>query len=88
MDWKERAIDLVFDYVKERINKIDKVEFKREDVFIVWLCKTLQNAKCLLSTTLPDGMYYEVTFDGDKKKIYFDVYEKFQNVQYDWDETE
>lgn len=86
MEWKERAIDLVFNYTKEHIDKTDKVEFNKENVFIVWFCKTLQNAKCLLSTTLPDGMYYEVTFDGDKKKIYLDAYKKFQNVQHEWDD--
>lgn len=86
MEWKERAIDLVFNYTKEHIDKTDKVEFNKENVFIVWFCKTLQNAKCLLSTTLHDGMYYEVTLDGDKKKIYLDAYKKFQNVQHEWDD--
>ena len=27
------------------------VEFDFDDVFIVWSCKTLQNYKCLVSTT-------------------------------------
>ena len=49
------------------------------DVFVVWNCKTLQNNKALLSTTLFDGMYYEVTYNGDKNEIYFDAYKKFEN---------
>ena len=28
------------------------------DVYVVWNCKTLQNNKALLATTVPDGMYY------------------------------
>lgn len=35
---------------------------------MVWCCKILQNNKALLSTTLFDGMYYECTYNGNKKK--------------------
>lgn len=52
------------------------------DVFVVWFCKTLQNWKALVSTTLPDGMYYEVTYNGDKKETYVDAYRKWQNVRF------
>lgn len=51
-----------------------------KDVFIVWMCKTLQNHKALLSTTVPDGMYYEVTYNGDKGELYLDAYKKWENV--------
>lgn len=44
--------------------------------FKVWSCKTLQNNKALLSTTVTDGMYYELTYNGDKKELYFDAYKK------------
>ena len=27
-----------------------------------------------------DGMYYEITFNGDKQEFYLDAYKKFQNV--------
>lgn len=50
-----------------------------DNVFIVWFCKTLQNWKALVSTTIPDGMYYEVTYNGDKKEVYLDAYKKFEN---------
>lgn len=49
------------------------------DVYAVWVCKTLQNNKALLSTTLLDGMYFEVTYNGDKKELYFDAYHKLEN---------
>ena len=49
------------------------------DVYVVRVCKTLQNNKALLSTTLPDGMYFEVTYNGDKKELYFDAYHKLEN---------
>ena len=46
---------------------------------MVWSCKTLQNSKALLSTTISDGMYYELTYNGDKKELYLDAYKKFEN---------
>lgn len=50
------------------------------DVYTVWACKTLQNNKAMLSTTLSDGMYFEVTYNGDKKELYLDAYKKEKNV--------
>ena len=50
-------------------------------VFVVWYCKTLQNHKALLSTPVSDGMYYEITYNGDKNELYFDAYKKWKNVK-------
>lgn len=71
---------VVCEYANEHIDKTDGVKITEENVFIVWSCKTLQNNKALASTTLPDGMYYELTYNGDKDELYFDAYKKFQNV--------
>lgn len=69
--------DLVKKYATEHLDKSDKIpEF---DVFVAWNVKVLQNNKALLSTTLFDGMYYEITYNGDKKEFYFDAYKKFEN---------
>lgn len=45
----------------------------------MWFSKTLQNFKALVSTTVSDGMYYEVTYNGDKKELYLDAYKKWEN---------
>lgn len=51
------------------------------NVFIVWSCKTLQNYKCLASTTVSgDGIYAEYTYNGDKQELYEDVYKKLTNT--------
>ena len=67
----------VKDYTIEHFEKTEEVP--PFNVFVVWFCKTLQNAKALLSTTVSDGMYYEVTFNGDKQELYLDAYKKFEN---------
>lgn len=73
----EKCKELVKEYATEHLDKSDKIpEF---NIYVVWSCKTLQNSKALLSTNLLDGMYYELTYNGDKKEIYFDAYKKFEN---------
>ena len=74
----EKAIQLVLNYVAEHLDKSDpNPDF---DMYIVWKCKVLQNRKYLISTSLFDGMYYELTYNGDKREWYLDAYKKFQNV--------
>lgn len=83
MDYQKIARKIVLDYANEHIDKTDNVQITLDNVFIVWFCKTLQNWKALVSTTLPDGMYYEVTYNGDKKEAYLDAYKKFENRKID-----
>jgi hypothetical protein len=51
-----------------------------DDTYVVWFCKTLQNWKALVSTTLRDDMYYEVTYNGDRRETYLDAYKKIHNL--------
>lgn len=76
-----KAKELVAEYTNKHtdISDGDSRLIVPEDVYVVWSVKVLQNSKALLSTPLPDGMYYEVTLDGDRDAIYFDAYKKFHN---------
>lgn len=76
-EFLSKAASLVTEYTDEHLDKSD--EKPEYSVFVVWYCKTLQNFKALLSTTLFDGMYYEVTYNGDKNEMYLDAYKKFEN---------
>ena len=75
----KKAKNIVVDYFNENIDKTDKVKITEDQVFIVWFSKTLQNWKALVSTTISDGMYYEITYNGDKKEAYLDAYKKWEN---------
>lgn len=70
---------IVVNYFNNRSDKSDEFTITEDDVYIVWSCKTLQNNKALVSTTVSDGMYYEITHNGDKKETYVDAYKKWQN---------
>ncbi|MBQ2428878.1 MAG: hypothetical protein II264_10365 [Ruminococcus sp.] len=71
--------ETIRDYANKHLDKTDKTEITTDDVYIVWFCKTLQNWKALVSTTLSDGMYYELTHNGDKNETYVDAYKKWEN---------
>ena len=77
----KKAKQLVVNYYNSRVEVTDDFEISEENVFIVWFCKTLQNWKALVSTTVSDGMYYEVTYNGDKQETYLDAYKKWENVR-------
>lgn len=76
----DRVKQLVVDYFNKHVDVTDGKKLTVEDVFIVWFSKTLQNWKALVSTTVSDGMYYEITHNGDKNETYIDVYKKWDNV--------
>lgn len=70
---------VVCEYANAHLDVSDAIQITDDDVYIVWQCKTLQNNKALASTRLMDGMYYELTYDGDKKRCYVDAYKKWEN---------
>jgi hypothetical protein len=81
--FQEKARKIVYEYVLEHLDKTDKhVTFGIDEVYVVMWSKVLQNWKALVSTTLPDGMYYEVTWNGDMNCAYLDAYKKFDNRTY------
>lgn len=72
--------NLVIDYFNNKAEKTDNKKINIKDVYVVWMCKTLKNSKALLSTNVSDGMYYEITYNGDEDEIYFDAYKKWENI--------
>lgn len=86
MDTKEfiqLCKDIIVDYANNHLDYTDKNKIDTDDVYVVWYSKTLQNSKALLSTTLPDGMYYELTLNGSMAEVYMDAYKKWENRKVD-----
>lgn len=79
-NFQEGCKQAVVNYVNNRLDKSDEVLINKDDVYVVWYAKTLGNAKALLSTNLSDGMYYELTYNGNTGDLYFDAYKKWENV--------
>lgn len=73
----ELCKEVVKEYIERHIDATDVIP--PFNIYIVWYCKTLQNWKALVSTTLIDGMYYEITLNGVKNELYLDAYKKFSN---------
>lgn len=79
----DRFLDLVketvVNYFNSHVDPTDNNFITKDDVYIVWSTKVLQNNKALASTNVSDGMYYELTYNGDKGELYLDAYKKWEN---------
>ena len=90
----DKFVDICKDLVVDYVNKSGYVahnghipHISKCNVFVVWLCKVLQNNKALLSTTIDgDTRYYEITYNGDKREAYLDAYDKLDNICIDMEE--
>lgn len=79
VEFTQKCKEIVRDYANKHIDVTDGVKITADEVYVVWQVKALQNWKALLSTTLPDGMYYELTYNGNTNEVYVDAYKKFEN---------
>lgn len=80
----DKACRLVFNHIQQKLAEHDEtISLDPSCVYIVWFSKTLQNWKALVTTTYPESMYYEVTYDGNRKRAYIDIYQRIQNVSVD-----
>ena len=76
-EFLEKAKELVRNYTIEHMDKTNEV--RDFEISEVWHCYILGHQKALIATKLPDGMYYEVTYNSAKNEIYLDAYKKFEN---------
>lgn len=80
-DLTTKARAVVLEYVNSRIHRSDGDKLiGLEDVYIVSFKFIMGYWKALVSTTIPDLMYYEVTHDRSADAIYIDAYRKIDSV--------
>lgn len=75
-DFHDRIIQarmMVLEAVNEYLGPADQIVL--DDVYVVTYTYTLSNWKAMVSTTIPDDRYYEVTHRADGE-TYLDVYIK------------
>ena len=80
-EYQDKARKIVVDYFNSHVDKTNNINIGTEDTYVVWFCKTVDNWKALVSTDIPDGLYYEVTYDGHRMKTYVDVYKKWEHYE-------
>lgn len=77
-DFPNYARRVVYRQIEENLEKTDgPINFS---VYVVWFTYILGNWKAMVSSSLPDGRYYEVTFNDRTNEVYVDTYVKIQNT--------
>lgn len=62
--------------LKEKYNE----DYTIDELHLVWFTKTLQNFKCVIIDLKDNQRYYECSYNGTKKQLYVDIYEKKHNT--------
>lgn len=73
------ATEVIYDYYGDKYKNDDSFDWSLFETHIVWACKTLQNNKAIIATSV-DKHLFEVTYNGNAKEIYIDVYDKLDNI--------
>lgn len=71
------ARQVVLDIVRQQLDPTDEVKLGIDDVYEVTHSYIIGNQKAMISTTLPDGKYYEVTYNAYTHEMYVDCYVKY-----------
>lgn len=79
IDYQLEAKMHVVNFFNNNSEKTDTYVLSIDKVYVTWFSKVLQNWKAMVSTDVPDGMYYEITHNGDKGETYIDAYKKHKN---------
>ena len=75
----ELAKNAILYVASQTFDATDNIELTTKDIYFVTCTYILGNIKGMFSTSLPDGKYYEVTYNTEKNEIYVDQYTKTRN---------
>lgn len=78
LTYEDQATRLVYWYVRDHLDPSDEKydTFNLDEVYVVSFSYVLGNWRAMVSTTLPDGMYYEVTYIRELGTAYVDAYKR------------
>lgn len=72
----KKVLAYYYNELAELLPHEPKDEITVEEIYVVWFCKIIQNWKALVGTDRDDGMYYEITYNGNKKEFYVHSYHR------------
>lgn len=80
-DFRKIAKRAISRYINGNLSPLDRLSIISEnDVIVVWECKILQNNKAMFIAKKNPNVYFEFSWNGDKKEGYLDVYHKCRNL--------
>lgn len=79
-NYPDLARKIVANYFNDQAEKTDQYAMSWQHCYVVFFAYILGGWKAMVSTAVPDGMYYEVTYNKDSGEAYVDAYKKFNNV--------
>jgi hypothetical protein len=80
-NFPHEARRLVYKHVKSRLEPTDdQSKFTIEEVYVVSYHYVVGSWKAFVSTTLPDGMYYEVTYKQAAGETYITSYKQWEHT--------
>lgn len=79
MNRQTEAMEMVRNRTSSTISKGQYPNGIAFEVHVVWAGYILGNEKYLLTTDLPDGKYYEVTYNVYTNEMYLDEYVRVHN---------
>lgn len=82
----EEFIKICREKLKEYVD-VETYKISDSDIKLVWYSKTLQNNKAVLFIPKILKAYFEFTYNGNKKELYLDVYNKLLNKCYKIEEV-
>lgn len=76
-----KRIDLCKQIVARYANRHSEVNtdifgITEKEVRMLWYCEISNGVKIALKTTLPDDLYYEITYNGDTGDYSLEVYKR------------
>ena len=79
--YSRKAREMVLDHITAKGYTRGHTTFEIGEVYVVWFTYILGYWKALVSTSLPDGRYYELTYNKEKQVTYLDEYYKAENLE-------